>query len=194
MSSNPCCFHIEGTIESSTGCMFGSYSISEDRGGLWESIATESFGPSPSYSFSQQVCLTSTASPQNLRIDFRDASGNILCTKYITVSCSGEGSGIIGVNKMGASDEETIRELGLQAIPNPARDATTIHYTVCEQADVRIQMYTATGEFVAELLPGTMQAGKQHSTLSTTELSSGTYYVRVQVGNTTATIPVTIVK
>lgn len=194
MSSNPCCFHIEGTIESSPNCMFASYSIAEEQGGMWNIVATESFAPTPSYTFSQQVCLSSTSSPQSIRIDFRDANGAVLCTKYITVQCSGEGSGIIGVNKMGASDDEAVRALGVQAVPNPASNATTIHYTVREQADVRIQVYTPTGDLVAELQPGTMQAGEQHSALSTAELSAGVYYVRVQVGSATATIPVVVVK
>lgn len=195
VSSNPCCFRIQGTIESRlSSCMFGSFVISEQQGSNWNPLLTHSFTTVPDYFFSELVCLSSAVPAQQmLRIDFRDANGNILCTRFLTVSCSGDG-GVIGVGKIGASDADDVRQLGLKAVPNPARDATTIHYTVHEQSEVRIQIYTVTGEFVAELQPGTMPVGEQHSTLSTTELLSGTYYVRVQIGSATATIPVTIVK
>jgi hypothetical protein len=66
-----------------------------------------------------------------------------------------------------------------QNYPNPFNPATTIEYTLPENAEVRIEIYNALGELVRTLINGIVEAGYQKLSFDASSLPSGTYIYRM---------------
>ncbi len=80
-------------------------------------------------------------------------------------------------------------------VPNPARQRTTLSFTVKDAAETRLTLYNVLGQQVATLFDGTPDAGEtQTIELQTEDLSSGTYLVRLQTGTHTQTKRLTVVR
>lgn len=71
----------------------------------------------------------------------------------------------------------------LQNYPNPFNPSTTISFTIPNQANVRLSVYNAIGEKVAELLNENVSAGNHQVTFDASNLSSGLYFYKISANN-----------
>ena len=91
-----------------------------------------------------------------------------------------------------ASLPESIKLYG--SYPNPARSEATVKYEIPGQSDVRITLYNSLGQRVARLFDGSMQPGTHTIPVNVSQLASGMYFVRLQVGDTTEVQRMAVVK
>jgi hypothetical protein len=75
----------------------------------------------------------------------------------------------------------------MQNYPNPFNPATTIEYTLPENADVRIDVYSVLGELVTTLVNNRVEAGYQKISYDASMLPSGTYIYRINAKGETKT-------
>ena len=71
--------------------------------------------------------------------------------------------------------------------PNPARDVTSLSLTLADAAEVRVDVFDATGRIVYALPPTMLSEGTQRIVLNTTDMASGLYLVRVSTDREFAT-------
>jgi hypothetical protein len=64
--------------------------------------------------------------------------------------------------------------------PNPARNSTTITYSLKEETPVRIELYDVLGRRVRVLLDERKKAGEHQVRCSVRDLASGVYFYRVE--------------
>ena len=81
-----------------------------------------------------------------------------------------------------------------QNYPNPARENTTIPYTVSESGNVRVEVYDLLGRQVMILVDEVQPAGQYEIILNTSSFSSGLYFYRLISGRSVATKQMHIVK
>ena len=74
-----------------------------------------------------------------------------------------------------------------QNYPNPFNPTTLIPYRLNEAAQVKLEVYTLTGERVATLVNRAQQAGQYEARFDAQTLASGVYVYRLQTGETTIT-------
>jgi hypothetical protein len=75
----------------------------------------------------------------------------------------------------------------MQNYPNPFNPSTTIEYTLPENAEVRVDIYSVLGELVKTLTNGTIEAGYQKLSFDASSLPSGTYIYRLNAKGQTKT-------
>lgn len=66
--------------------------------------------------------------------------------------------------------------------PNPFRSSTAIEFTIAQPQDVTLQVFDIAGRAVATLADGRLPAGSYRHQFDAAGLSSGLYFVRLQVG------------
>jgi len=71
-----------------------------------------------------------------------------------------------------------------QNYPNPFNPSTIIKYSVPENGFVKLSVFNLVGEEVSVLVNQEVDAGFYESTFSAANLPSGTYFYRLQAGNT----------
>jgi surface protein len=81
-----------------------------------------------------------------------------------------------------------------QNFPNPFNPTTTIRYALPEVTDVRLEVFTITGQRVAVLASGEKEAGWHLIEFDGTRLASGVYIYRLQAGNRVETRKLTLIK
>ena len=59
--------------------------------------------------------------------------------------------------------------------PNPANPATTISYSITEPSNVKLEIYSISGQKVATLVDGYMHAGVHSAAFNGSNLASGVY-------------------
>lgn len=85
--------------------------------------------------------------------------------------------------------------LAILAAPNPARDATTIRYSLAGPQQVSLTLYDLQGRAVSRPLVRALQsAGSQQVQISTTGLRAGCYLYRLDMGRLSATRKLVVVK
>ena len=79
--------------------------------------------------------------------------------------------------------------------PNPVQGQAQLSFAVRDQAETTITMYNPLGQKVAVVYRGTPPAGEQQTAQVTTDdLASGVYFLRLQAGGTTKTQKMTVVR
>jgi surface protein len=78
--------------------------------------------------------------------------------------------------------------------PNPAQGRVTLRYALPKKTDVSIRIYDTMGRKLRKLQRGTEDAGRKGIQISTSDLSSGTYFVRLQAGEKLKTRRLTVVR
>ena len=81
-----------------------------------------------------------------------------------------------------------------QNFPNPFNPSTTIDFIIPEASQVKIEVYSITGEFVATLIDEFMIAGYYQREFSADNLPSGVYLYRMTAGNFTKVNKMTLIK
>ena len=71
-----------------------------------------------------------------------------------------------------------------QNYPNPFNPSTNIKYSLPENGFVKLSVYNLVGEEVSVLVNETVDAGFYEATFNAASLPSGTYFYRLQAGNT----------
>jgi len=71
-----------------------------------------------------------------------------------------------------------------QNYPNPFNPSTNIKYSVSENGFVKLSVYNLVGEEVSVLVNETVDAGFYEVAFNAANLPSGTYFYRLQAGNT----------
>jgi len=77
--------------------------------------------------------------------------------------------------------------------PNPAREQAAVRFALPEREDVTIRLFDMLGREVESLRLGALQ-GRQERTLDLGTLSSGTYLLRLEAGDTVRTRRLTLVR
>jgi hypothetical protein len=86
-------------------------------------------------------------------------------------------------------------ELALHGtFPNPFQEQATVRYSVPERTHVRLAVYDALGRRVRTLASGEQQAGRQETSFQAQDLSSGTYFYRLEAGGRVLTGSVVLVR
>lgn len=94
----------------------------------------------------------------------------------------------LGANGVLGTQTAAAAAMGLSVAPNPVAGRATISYTVANASEqVRIALTDLMGREVRVLENGTKAAGAQTLTLNAADLAAGTYLVKVQQGDRTAT-------
>jgi len=98
----------------------------------------------------------------------------------------------------GGSDESskvTVSDrITLSASPNPFNPETSISFNLPENSNVSLKVYTSSGREVAELAQGFIQAGYHEFGFNASNLSSGVYFVNLNVDGAAMTKKLTLVK
>ena len=81
-----------------------------------------------------------------------------------------------------------------QNYPNPFNPSTKIEYSVPKEAEVNLSIYDILGKKVLQLVNQIQAAGNYSYEFNGSELSSGTYFVRLNAGEHTAVRKVMLLK
>jgi len=92
------------------------------------------------------------------------------------------------------SDEIPIEYALRQNYPNPFNPSTKIEYSIPEASFVQLKVYDILGNEVAELVNNEQLAGRYRADFSGAGLASGLYIARLQAGNYTKTIKMSLLK
>ena len=77
--------------------------------------------------------------------------------------------------------------------PNPASGLVTVQFTLTKSERISLNIFNVLGQEVAHVLNAEMFAGNHNITL-TQNLPQGAYFLRLQYGNGTRTLPLTVVQ
>lgn len=78
--------------------------------------------------------------------------------------------------------------------PNPFNPTTTIPYEIAEDTEVKLTVWNMIGQKVATLVDGMVEAGTHKETWNATNMPSGIYIARFEVGNEVFTRKMTLIK
>ena len=81
-----------------------------------------------------------------------------------------------------------------QNYPNPFNPSTKINYTIPKSGVVSLKVYDMLGKEVASLVNDVVNAGSHEVLFNASNLSSGTYFYRIQVGDFVATKKMSLLK
>jgi hypothetical protein len=85
-------------------------------------------------------------------------------------------------------------QLDLSNSPNPFNPATAIQFTLPIPAQVVLDIYNVTGQRVATILDGKLEAGRHRVTWDGSGVASGIYLYRLSVGNVSAVRKMVLLK
>ncbi len=80
------------------------------------------------------------------------------------------------------------------AYPNPFNSTTTISYGLQYPGNISLQLYDVTGQYISTLFEGRKQAGVYSVNLDGKDLTSGLYFVRLDVGGEVFTRKVMLIR
>ena len=89
---------------------------------------------------------------------------------------------------------DQITNNNLSIYPNPAQESANINYTLENNSNVSIEVYSLLGSKVFETTPTTQNVGEQNFILHTASLEEGIYFVNLKINNETITKKITVIK
>ncbi|HAW80229.1 MAG TPA: hypothetical protein DCX27_11290, partial [Balneola sp.] len=78
--------------------------------------------------------------------------------------------------------------------PNPFNPTSTIQFTLPQSGEVRLDVFTITGQLVTTLVNSRMSSGEHAVTFDGSNLASGVYIYRIMAGNNVQTKRMTLIK
>ena len=81
-----------------------------------------------------------------------------------------------------------------QNFPNPARETTTVAFTLADPGDVMLEVFDLSGRKVATVAEGYRPAGENEAMLDTGKLAAGVYIYRLRAGDEVAAKRLAVVK
>ncbi|MAB67057.1 MAG: hypothetical protein CL662_09465 [Bacteroidetes bacterium] len=81
-----------------------------------------------------------------------------------------------------------------QNYPNPFNPTSTIQFTLPQSGEVRLDVFTITGQLVTTLVNSRMSSGEHAVTFDGSNLASGVYIYRIMAGNNVQTKRMTLIK
>lgn len=120
-----------------------------------------------------------------LRWTMYDANGNAVSSDTASITTS--------VKSVGSTTLPNDFDL-LESFPNPSIGTVTINYLLAKRLTIRLDLYDAIGTHVGALYEGEKDAGLQSVTCSTSNLATGTYYIRLSSGGKYISMPLMVVK
>jgi hypothetical protein len=102
----------------------------------------------------------------------------------------------VGTEAFLSQKEEKVRpdEVTLSAYPNPFRKQVTLSYSLPEAQEVRLAVYDVLGREVTLASEGRQEAGRHRVQFDGSSLPSGSYFVRLRVGNKIHTQKITTIR
>jgi len=96
----------------------------------------------------------------------------------------------------GTYDDELISPASftLSNFPNPFNSSTTISFNMNEPGEVNLTVYNIQGQRVAELVRGICEAGEHSITWEASDYPSGVYFARLEVGPSSRTAKMVLLK
>ncbi|MCK4792570.1 MAG: T9SS type A sorting domain-containing protein [Desulfobacteraceae bacterium] len=82
----------------------------------------------------------------------------------------------------------------LPAYPNPFNQATTVQFRLHKSGRVKLIVYNVLGEKIKTLIDGHLQVGEHNVRWSANDVSSGTYFIRLNFENFNETLKVLLLK
>lgn len=129
------------------------------------------------------------------RVTFRGAMGlqrwDAEWTEYDPINAEYKAQTIpVGV------DEETPAQTSVVSTiyPNPAQERAIVQYTLTVSENVSVSIVNSLGTVVSNLFAETQTAGQYQFAITTRDLSNGVYFVRLQAGGDTVTLPLAVQK
>jgi len=98
----------------------------------------------------------------------------------------------ININAYLSVKNEDVGILDLSLFPNPAKQATTVHFIAEKQGEASIVVVDVLGRKVANVFDGKIYSGEQEYKIDTSVLSKGVYYVNVNFDNVIISKPLMI--
>jgi hypothetical protein len=90
--------------------------------------------------------------------------------------------------------EESKTELQLSNYPNPAKDQTTIVFTMDKKGPVTMELWDQCGRKLKTLVQETMDAGKHEVSVDVSQLRSAIYYYTLYSGKKRKTNKLIVLK
>jgi len=81
-----------------------------------------------------------------------------------------------------------------QNYPNPFNPSTKIRYSIPKTTEVSLKVYNVLGREIETLVDGVLQAGEYNTDFSSSKLSSGVYFYRLNAGDFVQTKKMVVVK
>lgn len=78
------------------------------------------------------------------------------------------------------------------SFPNPATETTTLAYTLRQQSEVHLRLFSSEGRLIQQLLSERQNSGEHQFTLATESLPQGVYYGKLISGGYTEVILITV--
>lgn len=133
-----------------------------------------------------------------------DINGDLLCTMPLIDSCAltysgptnGGGSGKPGKR---VENNKTLNEViknthYFRVAPNPTDNRASIYYSILGDAHVHLTLYNTIGQIIQTIESEPKTKGEYKVDISIEDLPSGIYYIKLQAGNETLTIPLKVMK
>lgn len=79
--------------------------------------------------------------------------------------------------------EENKSIVNFSVYPNPAKEKTTVEFSLSSTQDVSYTLVSITGQIITEVAAQEYRAGNHTITINTTELTNGIYYLNFRAGN-----------
>ena len=89
----------------------------------------------------------------------------------------------LGVQEAQDNLNDEVFKTDLMVYPNPVNDFGTVAFELTESSDVTVQVFNLSGKLVQTIQEANMLKGMNSITLETTELPTGTYFVRLTAGD-----------
>lgn len=82
----------------------------------------------------------------------------------------------------------------LSIFPNPSVDAATVNFNLTSEEMVTVEIYNIVGSLVSTIESGNKTAGAHTIKIDNSNLSNGSYFVKLTVGNTTVASKFSVIK
>ncbi|MFN5308190.1 MAG: T9SS type A sorting domain-containing protein [Candidatus Kapaibacterium sp.] len=134
-------------------------------------------------------CLTQSSSIGTLK--FFNGSTEI-CSKNVDLFCGNPTFKIGNETESSQRLESPITGTQLQVKPNPTSGDVTISYQLTEQSIVRLALYDIQGNKILDIENGLKKAGTHTAEAKTHSLPNGSYLIKLNTGEKTYTVPLTV--